>query len=132
MEGIILILVLLCVSTCIIEIIPFLFLKNRFKWIKTSLLCNVITNPIMNTILAILTLFIRDNTVFFIITVILEVAVVVFEAFIYYNVMDESAWKCVVLSLLANVCSFAIGVIFLEWLEIFEPPVNKLDRINPV
>ena len=111
MGGIIIILLALCISTCVIEIIPLLFLKNKGKWIKTSILCNVVTNPILNMVLAFLTLVIASNLIFIIITVILEIAVVGFETFIYYNAIDEKLRKCIVISLLTNICSFAMGLI---------------------
>lgn len=122
MGGIILLfmlLFLLLIPTCIIEMIPLLILKNRGKWIKTSLLCNVITNPIINLLLGILTCITTNNIILILATVVLELSVVGFEAFIYYNVMDARVKKCVVISLLTNICSFAIGLFFSGYFRFF-------------
>ena len=89
-------LVIICALTCIIEMIPLIFLKKRGKWIITSFLCNVITNPIMNIILAILAVYVTNLAVYIGIVIVLEIAVILFEAFIFYNVMDESKRKCII------------------------------------
>ena len=132
MGGIILILLILCIATCIIESIPFLFLQGKSKWIKTSILCNFITNPILNLILALLTVFITNNSVLIIIAVILEIAVIIFEAFIYHNVTDEKFRSCLILSALSNALSFGIGLILSNALGMFDPPRNNFDRINTI
>lgn len=118
METIITFLVIICVLTCIIEIIPLLFLKNRWKWIRTSLLCNVITNPIMNTILAILAIYVTNLIVYAGIVIILEIAVIMFEAFIFHNVMDESMKKCMVISVIINICSFIVGALIIYAIDL--------------
>lgn len=132
MGGIILILLILCISTCIIEMIPFLFLKNCSKWIKTSFLCNLITNPIINLILALLTLLVTNNVIFILIAIALEIAVIIFEAFIYYNVLDENMRKCIILSILSNILSFGVGLLLSNALGMFDPPHNNFDRISKI
>ena len=132
MGGIILILLILCISTCIIEMIPFLFLKNCSKWIKASLICNLITNPIINLILALLTLLVTNNVVFILIAIVLEIAVIIFEAYIYHNIMDENMVKCIILSALCNILSFGIGLLLSNSLGMFDPPRNNFDRINAI
>ena len=109
MGTIITFLVIICALTCIIEIIPLLFLKNRRQLIKTSLLCNVITNPIMNIILAIFAVYVTNLTAYTGIVIVMEIAVIMFEAFIFYNLIEESIKKCVVISVIINICSFIVG-----------------------
>lgn len=126
MGTIIFILLLLCAGTCLIEIVPLLFFKNAKKWIKTSLLCNVITNPIINLVLALLTLVVTNEVLFIAIAIIMEIAVIVFETFIFYTVTDESLKKCIMVSVLINLCSFAIGLLLTGLLEIAnQPPRNN-------
>lgn len=126
MGTIIFILLLLCVGTCVIELVPLLFLKDAKKWVKTSLLCNVITNPIINLVLALLTLLIANEILLIAVAIILELAVIAFESFIFYTVTDESLKKCIIVSLLINICSFAIGLLFTGILELVtQPPQNN-------
>lgn len=111
-------LVIICALTCIIEMIPLIFLKKRGKWIITSFLCNVITNPIMNIILAILAVYVTNLAVYIGIVIVLEIAVILFEAFIFYNVMDESKRKCIIVSIVINTCSFLIGFLITYAIQI--------------
>lgn len=129
--GLIAPLLFLCSVTCLIEMIPLSFLRNKSKWIKTSLICNVVTNPLINVALALLSTVINDALLYIVITVVLEIAVIAFEAFIYYNVMDESVRKCLLVSLLANFCSFAVGAIAFFALEALSQPSyhNNFDNI---
>lgn len=39
----------------------------------------------------------------------MEIVVIVFEAFIFYNVMEESIKKCIIISVIINICSFIVG-----------------------
>ena len=112
--------------------IPFLFLKNCSKWIKASFICNFITNPIINLILALLTLLVTNNVVFILIAIVLEIAVIIFEAYIYHNIMDENMVKCIILSALCNILSFGIGLLLSNSLGMFDPPRNNFDRINAI
>ena len=111
MGVIIFYLLCICLLTCIAEMIPLLFLKKRKKWIKTSLLCNVITNPIVNLLFYILANFIESEADIIAVIVVLEIAVILFEAFIFYNVMEESAKKCVIVSIVINTFSFLFGIV---------------------
>ena len=111
-------LVIICGLTCIIEMIPLLFLKRRGKWIISSFLCNVITNPIMNIILAILAVYVTNLAVYICIVIALEIAVILFEAFIFYNVMDESKRRCIIVSIVINTCSFLIGFLLAYAIQI--------------
>ncbi len=130
MIGILLSLLILCGMTCVIEMIPLLFFKNGTKLIKTSLLCNLITNPLLNTILGFLTLFELEQSLFIIITLILEVCVIIFEAFIYYNTTEESKIKCFFVSLITNLLSFSLGLLLFGTLEAISQPRSSLDPMG--
>lgn len=111
MGQIINILLKLFIATCIFEIIPLLFFKNRGKRIATSLLCNIATNPLLNVILFLVAWFVPNQVTYIVIVLILELAVVVFESFIIYNVMNESATKSIKVSAICNAFSFAMGLV---------------------
>ena len=110
MTEILIILALLCAGTCVIELIPLLFVRNSGQWIKASLLCNVITNPIVNVLLALASLVVSDRAIYIAIMILLEVAVIAFEAFIFRQVTGESVQKCILISAMINLCSFAVGL----------------------
>ena len=116
MGQIINILLKLLIATCVFEIIPLLFFKSRGKRIATSLLCNVLTNPLLNVILFLVAGFISNQATYILIVLVLELAVVAFESFIIYNIMNESATKCIKVSAVCNAFSFTMGLIvaFLE------------------
>lgn len=98
------------VLTCVSEIVPLLFVKgNKKKWITSSLLCNVITNPIINILYMLMVAVIENDIIIFGILIMLEVLVVVFEAFLYHNNTDESIKKCTIVSIICNVFSFVLG-----------------------
>lgn len=123
-------LVVLCLLTCIIELIPFLFLSENGKWIKASFLCNVITNPIANVILIIAGTYITNQTALICIAVALEIVVVAYEAYMYHHIMDASIVKSVVMSVIANAASFIVGLLII--LALFEPVVPIADRLDPI
>lgn len=111
MIAIIIILAFLCALTCIVEILPLLFLEQRLPWIKASLLCNVLTNPILNLSLALLGYVLPDQNALIVLLVVLEIAVVFFEAFLYHKLLGESYKKCLLISLICNTCSFGVGLL---------------------
>lgn len=116
MERIIIILLKLLIATCVFEIIPLLFFKNRGKRIAASLLCNVATNPLLNVILLLVSGFMPNQFVYVLTVLILELGVVAFESFIIYNVMDENVTKSIKVSAICNAFSFTMGLVvtFLE------------------
>jgi hypothetical protein len=148
MSKLLLALALCCGLTCLIEIVPALFLRDRKKWVKVSLINNVITNPILNTLILVETVFqyeIYPKDLFYswmvkldylnvyvyahnIFVLLLEVAVIIFEAWVYRKMVGASWKKCLLFSVVANVVSFGIGILlepifniplgseFLKWL----------------
>ena len=129
MPKLLLIFALCCGVTCLIELIPLLFTKKRKQWITASLINNVVTNPIINTLILLETLFKYDfypdifdtwyrNSGFTVnpyyyahiaFVIILELAVVIFEAWIYHRLVGASWKKCLLISAALNILSFLIG-----------------------
>lgn len=117
-------LALFCVTTCLLEMIPTLFVQKKKQWIKASLIANVITNPILNTLL----LFFRAGNFYSFhfrrlasvfgfsnphdaALVIGELLVIVFEAWIYHKMLSKTWIKCLLFSLAANALSFIAGLL---------------------
>lgn len=124
-----LILLLCCGATCLIELIPLLFTKKRKQWINASVINNVVTNPILNTILLLESTLLHKiyPEIFYIwwrnsgfvvnpyriarviLLIILELAAIIFEAWIYRRLV-VSSWKESFLSSAAlNTLSYWIG-----------------------
>ena len=114
MGAIIFLLLMLYCGTCAFEGIPLALMRKREEWLKASLICNAITNPILNTLLMILIHFVEDQTILLSITICLEVIVVVVEAYFYKRMLRESMLKCLVVSLIANAISFLLGILFYQ------------------
>lgn len=118
MDEIIIYLLTACLFTCIIEIIPLVFVKgDKRKWISTSIICNVITNPIINILMILLSLVIFNNVLLCVLLILSEIAIIVFEAFLYYNIMDASVKKCAIVSTVCNFISFTLGIILWQLLD---------------
>ncbi len=112
METIIFMLISALFLTCAIEILPHVLFNNKARWIKTSFLCNIVTNPLLNTILLLFGIVISNTIVLFAITIILEFIVVYAEARLYSLVLDEHFSKTIKISAICNTLSFLSGIIF--------------------
>lgn len=93
----------------LLESIPVLFLRNRKAWWKASVLCNVVTNPILNIIVILLSTVLPGGNVVSWIVLALEVAVVFFEAWLYGLMLGNTYKSCLLFSLIANGISFVAG-----------------------
>ena len=100
----------LCVSTITLESIPVLFVKNKRSWWKASLICNVVTNPILNVVVFLLTAILYPNDVVYPVILVLECAVVLIEAYFYKRMLNSSFTACLMFSLIANLLSFSAGM----------------------
>ncbi len=98
--------------TCAAEILPQLFLKERKKWILSGLLCNAITNPLLNVSVLLLYAFVNDIWVLYSIIILLEVVVLFTEAGTYKLMLDRPFKICLSVSAICNSVSFAIGLIW--------------------
>lgn len=120
MSTILAVLAIFCVMTILVEFIPVLFTDNKKEWMKTSILCNVMTNPIVNTLFMILFLFVYNNFLLLFLLIVLEVAVVFFEAYVYERRLGESRKKCIRFSVAANVCSILAGFVLFYVLNVID------------
>lgn len=120
MSRFIIALVLTCCLTCIAEFVPLLFLKNRWSFVRTSILCNIVTNPVLNVVVAMVLVYTNDYTAYYIVLAFLEIAVVFVEGLYYKRFVGIEYKKAVLVSLIANVCSYVAGTIVNETGLIFK------------
>lgn len=73
------------------------------------LLANVITNPLLNSILTVVSFYLSPSY-YSIFLVLLEILVVAAEGLIYQKMELPVKWNPFVLSLLLNACSYFIGM----------------------
>ena len=107
-----LVLAVCCLATCLLEMIPALFMKQRAGWLKTGLLCNVITNPILNTWLLLLGFYINEDSRLFLAMVFSELAVVAVEAWMYRKLLQAPWKRCLGFAFVANLFSLVVGLLF--------------------
>ena len=100
-----------CLATVIFELIPAFFMKDKKEWMKTSVICNVITNPIINTLLLIFISIQMPESFIFGYIIVAEVAVVLFERNIYEKRLNKPRKVCMKFSLIANLMSVLSGVL---------------------
>jgi len=75
------------------------------------LLCNLLTNPLLNLLLILYLAFI-GRELYFVVMGILELAVVAVEALVIKHMTDRHISKALGLSLLFNSASFGAGLLF--------------------
>lgn len=109
MIEILIILLTCCVNTIMLEALPILFLSNKKIWWKASVVCNLITNPLLNTILMLLYFLIQDLQLLLIVTLALEAVVVCVEGYFYQKMLGKRYLPCFLFSLAANSISFLVG-----------------------
>ncbi len=98
--------------TCIIEAMTQCFLKDRKKWIFSGLLCNVVTNPLLNVIVLILYAFVDNVCVLYLIIIFLECVVLFTEAGLYKLMLDKKYKTCLLVSAACNALSFSVGLMW--------------------
>ncbi len=101
------------VLTIAIESIPLFFCHSRSTWLTAGLLCNCATNPVLNILRILFYSLWPDLTALLYLTVILEVAVVFIEAWLYTMLTNTTPTRAVLLSLLCNSLSFFIGTLIM-------------------
>ena len=108
--------------TCLVEGAVAGLVFRKFRFVKYIIACNVITNPLLNLWLyliafvrefGLLELFETDWHVLFLCG---EVLVVFVEAWIYHYILQRKMALCFLVSFLANLCSAAVGLVFM-WFE---------------
>lgn len=97
--------------TSLVELSLIYFVFRKWKLVYYCLLCNMLTNPVLNLILVLVgNVWGIKYYPFYLIG--LEIAVVLIEAFIYKMLGGFPVWKALRTSLFLNVVSFLFGVGF--------------------
>ncbi|MBE6758209.1 MAG: hypothetical protein E7552_06665 [Ruminococcaceae bacterium] len=109
MNVVLLTLAVFLAGTIVLESIPTLFLRDRKGWRRTSLICNLVTNPILNVIMMLVYAFLPQQWLVALILFALEIAVVFIEAYFYRCRLRVSYRACLLFSLVANALSFGVG-----------------------
>ncbi|MBQ8658632.1 MAG: hypothetical protein IJ506_05810 [Clostridia bacterium] len=119
-------LLILCLATCLFEGIALLLLHDRKKWLAPSLLCNVITNPILNMVLPFLysvVVYWTDIFSFFLnplMLICLEIGVIYMEAWLYGFFVPHPFKRRLKVSCAVNAFSFVVGLLFNDiFIELF-------------
>lgn len=93
--------------TLFIEGIVICGFEPRRKWLWASIICNIITNPLINLILYPL----YGHNLYALVFLLLELGVVIAECFIYKEIIKCRWKKCLLASLTANAVSCISGII---------------------
>lgn len=107
--------------TCLVEgVVIGIGFRNR-RYVKYSIACNLITNPLFNLYLYLVMLFGRFYLLEFIhvswkvFFVCGEILVVLVETWIYYYILQKKPRTCFLMSLTANVCSAVAGLLIMKF-----------------
>ncbi len=96
--------------TIIVEVIVSILLKYRKKDIINIILVNIITNPLLNSIIVYINVYyglkVRNIALFF-----LEIMVVLIEGMIYQKYLERKNINAYILSFILNLLSFTLGMI---------------------
>ena len=93
-----------------IEGIAILILFRRIKYVYYSLLCNLLTNPAINLLLAVSYKLFGEGA-YYLTLVIVELTAVFIEAVVYNYICEFGIKKAVMLSVLLNGLSFSTGIL---------------------
>ena len=96
--------------TVVIEGVAISVLFRCGKYVYYSVLCNLLTNPAMNLLLAI-SLSIFGEGAYYLTLVVVELAVIFVEAAVYNYICAFGMKKATLLSILLNALSFAVGIL---------------------
>lgn len=106
------------VLTILIEGPVMLKLTSDKEWVKYNLYCNLVTNPILNVILALLREVVPYRSqvqkmllTYYLPLTVLEVVVVFVEAWFYTLMTNETKKECFRRSLITNGVSAGVGII---------------------
>ena len=99
------------VLTVLIEGVLVLIFARRGRTLYHSVLVNMLTNPLVNLFLISWStfVFLPTDPYYYIITAVLEIAVVVTEWILYYKMGDFTIKKAFFASLGLNAASFSLG-----------------------
>ena len=99
--------------TIVIEISFAFILKYRNKDLVNVLLVNILTNPLLNSIIVAINYYygLKYRNIALLI---LEILVVIIEGFIYQKYLDRKKINGYLLSLILNIASYGIGLLINE------------------
>ena len=99
------------ICTIVIECGLALVITKNFRFTYCVLLCNMLTNPLLNLVLIILstTILKAENPLFYCITGILEITVIITEAWLLIKMQNLSIKKAIAISFVLNISSVGIG-----------------------
>ena len=99
--------------TVFVEVIIAIILRYRKKDLLNVLLVNILTNPLLNSMLVYINFYYGLKTRE-ISLVIFEILVVIVEGMIYHKYMERRKINGYVLSLILNVSSYVLGLVINE------------------
>lgn len=103
-------LAIMCAVTILLESVPVLLTGDRKSWWKASVVCNVATNPLLNVVMLLVSVWL-SRAFYFPVLIALEVVVVLAEAYLYHRLLNKVMLRCVLFSLIANGISFGAGLV---------------------
>lgn len=101
--------------TVVIECIVIYFIMKSVQWIKYSIYCNFITNPLLNFIITMAIVEIYSRTfdknmiTLWMCIMVMEAGVFGIEGLLYYLMSDSDMRTCFKCSIVANVVSVLCG-----------------------
>jgi hypothetical protein len=101
-------------STSLIEGIAVFFWFRKRDFVYYSFLCNLLTNPALNLLLLVATKTLGPAA-YAPVLIVLEITVVLVEAYIYRILGNLKASKALVLSASLNLLSFLFGLLIGQW-----------------
>jgi hypothetical protein len=94
--------------TLIVEVVVVVFISRKsFLLVGTVIVINLITNPLMNILLATSNHFNGENLLY-----LLELLVIIVEGTIYY-IVTKRIYQAFTISIIANVCSYVVGILLI-------------------
>lgn len=81
-------------------------MTKSLRWVKYNLLCNMVTNPILNLVLVLIG---ERRAAYYLALFVGEILVVVAEGMIYYRLMSCDKRDCLIRSMASNLFSAIVG-----------------------
>ncbi len=96
--------------TCAVESAVLIFCRPRKLWLTLGLLCNIATNPLLNVLRLGASVMLSPQGLY-VLTLLLEIAVVFAEAGLYCMGTGERFGTCFLRSLVCNALSLGTGLL---------------------
>lgn len=100
--------------TCFVEGLIIYILFQKMKFVYYSFLCNMLTNPTLNLLLLLL-LNLCGYEYYWIFLIVLEIVVIMIEAYVYSLLCNLIKVKALCLSALLNLASFLFGLLIFNF-----------------